>query len=128
MAAPFALKSSQIVFLEKLDLSTILGNQPLSTTNMATFAAAISIGALPLLRKLQLKYHLEAGEGMEAFFKALGNGALPRLETLNLDYTNLGNGVMKVFSKAIGEWGTATYRGAYSRKMPNCKAGDGGLF
>ena len=102
MDPPFALNFSQIVSLETLDLSVVLRQQPGSITNMARFAAAISIGALPLLRELDLSNNEFGKEGMEAFSEAIGKGALPLLRKLDLSNNEFGDEGMKFFSEAIG--------------------------
>jgi len=101
MDPPFALNFSQIVSLETLNVAMLPWKSSESITIMARFAAAISIGALPLLRKLNLAMCNFEIEEMKVFFEAIGNGALPLLEVLHLDYNNLDDEGMKAFAAAL---------------------------
>jgi len=94
---PFKLTWSQILYLKELDLS----NKSIGRDDMRKFAAAIAIGALPLLQMLNLSYNIFGAAGIRLFATALGNGALPLLKTLYLTGNSFGDEGMATFSCAL---------------------------
>jgi len=74
---PFGLADPEMLSLQTLDLK-----EKLNQTNVEHFAAAVVIGALPLLKGLTLRIEVE---GMKFLCAALTNGALPLLQTLNIE-------------------------------------------